>query len=171
MHRTPWIVAALALAACAPRPETPEQAQARRKAETDSAKVALQAAETLVLGYLAAGKADSAARFYTEDATYTTAGAPTARGRAAVQATFERLLGMGHWTIAVTPESVEASGPVAVEFGRSVISFAPGPHAPPGLAGSFPDTGAYLFTWRKVGGAWLIANDINVSTRAPGRKK
>jgi len=172
MARTPWAVAAmLALAACAPKPETPEQMRARLRAESDSAKVAIDAAEARLNAYLAAGKADSAALFYAEDATYTAAGSPTHRGRAAIQAKFQQLMGMGSWTVRTTADKVEASGPIAVEAGRYVITFAPGPHAPPGIAAMFPDSGGYVFTWRRVDGTWLITNDIVVSTRAPAPAK
>jgi ketosteroid isomerase-like protein len=170
----PWVAATLlTLAACAPKPETPEQARARLRAESDSVKTAIQAAESRLDAYLAGGKADSAALFYAEDATYSVVGSPTHRGRAAVAANFQRLMEMGSWTVTTTPDKVEASGPIAVESGHYVITFAPGPHAPPGVAASFPDTGAYVFTWRRADGTWLITNDIAVSTRtpAPARKR
>ena len=168
MTRTPWVAAALlALAACAPKPETPEQMQARLRAESDSAKTAIEAANARFAGYLAAGKADSAALNYTEDAVFFSAGVPAAVGRAAIQAQFQQWLGMGSWTITIATGKVEASGPVAVENGTYVFTFTPGPHAPPGMAAMFPDSGNYVTTWRKVDGRWLITNDMSLTTRAP----
>jgi len=170
--RVPLLTAALlALAACAPKPETPEQAQARLQAESDSAKTAVEAAEARLAGYIAAGQADSAALLYAEDAAFYMAGTPTSHGRAAILATFRQLLEMGSWTIQPVADKVEASGPVAVESGRYVFNVTPGPHAPPGMAAMLPDSGSYVTTWRRVGGQWLISNDISVSTRAPAAAK
>lgn len=172
MTRSPWVAAALlALAACAPKPETPEQMQARLRAESDSAKTAIEAAEARLAGYIAAGKADSAVLSYAEDAVFFMAGAPASRGRAAIQAGFQQLLGMGSWTITPTSGKVEASGPVAVETGTMVMTFTPGPHAPPGMAAMYPDTSNYLTAWRKVDGRWLITNDMSATTRAPAPAK
>ena len=172
MTRTPWVAAALlALAACAPKPETPEPAQARLRAESDSAKTAIEAAEARLGGYVAAGKADSAALVYAEDAVFYMGGSPAARGRGAILAQLQQLLEAGSWTIHPTADRVEASGPVAVESGTYVFNFTPGPHAPAGMAAMFPDTGNYITTWRKVGGQWLIVLDMSSSTRAPAKRK
>ena len=168
MTHAPWVAAALlALAACAPKPETPEQMQARLRAESDSAKTAIEAADARHAAYIAAGKADSAALAYAEDAVMSSGGTLNTTGRAAILAQFQQWLGMGSWTVTPTTGKVEASGPIAVETGTYVMTFTPGPHAPPGMAAMFPDTGAYLATWRKVDGRWLITNDWTVSTRAP----
>ena len=92
MTRVPLLTAALvALAACAPKPETPEQAQARLRAESDSAKSAIEAAEARLGGYVAAGKADSAALVYAEDAVFYMGGSPAARGRGAILAQLQQL--------------------------------------------------------------------------------
>jgi ketosteroid isomerase-like protein len=170
--RTPWVVAALlAFAACAPKPETPDQMQARLRAESDSAKTAIDAADARIEAYVAAGKADSAALGYAEDAVVYMAGSPAAVGRAAIQAAFQQMLGMGSWRIAPSDTKVEASGPLAIETGTYVINFTPGPHAPAGMVAMYPDSGNFLASWRKVGGRWLITNDMTATTRAPAPAK
>jgi ketosteroid isomerase-like protein len=161
----------LALAACAPKPETPEQAQARIRAESDSAKTAIDTADARFVAYMAAGKADSAALNYAEDAVFYPSGEPAAVGRPAIQASFQQMLGMGSWRIAPTNTKVVASGPVAVETGHYVINLTPGPHSPAGMAAMYPDSGNFLTTWRKVDGRWLITNDMSATTRAPAPAK
>ncbi len=172
MNRTAWVGAALlALAACAPKSETPEQAQARLRAESDSAKTAIEAANARFAGYLAAGQADSAALIYAEDAVMFPSGAPPISGRAAILAQLQRWVGMGHWTVKATTREVEASGPVAVETGSNVTTFTPGPNAPRGMAVRYPDTTNYETAWRKVDGRWLITRDMAVTTRAAAPAK
>lgn len=168
MARVPLVTAALlALAACAPKPETPEQAQARLKAESDSAKAAIEAADARIEAHTAAGSVDSTALGYTEDAVLYMSGSPAVVGRAAIRSAYQQMFGMGSWRITPSDTKVEASGPLAVETGRYVISFTPGPHAPAGMAAMYPDSGNFLATWRKVDGRWLITRDMTVSTRAP----
>ncbi len=172
MTGTPWVAAALlALAACAPKTETPEQMRTRLRAESDSAKTAIQAANARFAGYLAAGKADSAALVYAEDAVMFPSGTPPISGRAAIQAQFRQWVGMGHWTVQPTTRQVEASGPVAVETGSNVTTFTPGKNAPRGMAARYPDTTNYETAWRKVDGRWLITRDMAVTTRAPAPAK
>jgi ketosteroid isomerase-like protein len=170
--RIPVVAAALlALAACAPKPETAEQAQARLRAESDSAKTAIEAANARFARYLAAGQAESAALIYAEDAVMYPSGTPAITGRAAILAQFQQWVGMGRWTVKPTTHQVEASGPVAVETGSNVTTFTPGPQAPRGMAVRYPDTTNYETTWRKVDGRWLITRDMAVTTRAPSPAK
>ena len=167
-------VALLALAACAPKPETPEQMAARMQAESDSAKTAIEAANARFIRLLAAGKADSAAMNYAEDAVLMLSNEPAAAGRAAIRAKLADLLGYGTWDMSVMTTRVEANGPLAVEQGTYVQNFKPGPHAPAGMAAMFPDTGKYVTGWKKVNGAWLIVADISNSNRslsAPAAKR
>ena len=172
MTRIPWVAAALlALAACAPKPETPEQAQARLRAESDSAKTAIEAANARFAGYLAAGQADSAALIYAEDAVMFPSGTPAISGRAAILAQLQQWVAMGHWTVKATTREVEASGPVAVETGSNVTTFTPGPNAPRGMAARYPDTTNYETAWRKVGGRWLITRDMAITTRGASPAK
>jgi len=165
MRIAPWAAAALLAAACAPKPETPEQAAARMAAESDSARAAIAAANARMVAHWAAGHADSAAMNYAEDAVVLMPNEPTVQGRAAIQAKMAEWLAAGSWQFQVTTTRVDASGPMAVEMGTIVMSFTPGPNAPRGMAAMFPDTLKYVTYWRKVGDTWLIAADISNSSR------
>ncbi len=124
--------------------------------------------------YLTAGKADSAALNYVEDAVVMLSNEPASVGRAAIQAKFAELTGYGTWEMQFTTTRVDASGPMAVEQGTYVQNFKPGPRAPAGMAAMFPDTGKYVTAWKKVDGNWLIFADISNSSRplpAPGAKR
>ncbi len=168
MTRTPWVAAVLlALAACAPKPETREQAQDRLRSEADSAKSAIQAAYARFAAHMTAGTADSAALNYADDAVFFPTGAPAIRGRAAIRDIFQQMIEVGNWRIAVSDLKVEASGPLAVATGRYVTGLTPGPNAPPGVAALYPDSGNFLTTWRRGDGQWRIAVDMSATTRAP----
>ena len=165
MTRSIVAVALLALAACAPKPETPEQMAARTKAESDSARTAIEADNARFVRYFAAGKADSAAMSYAEDAVVMESNAPPVRGRAAIQAKLAELLGWGTNEFSVTVARVNANGPLAVVQGTYFENFKPGPHAPPGMTAS-TDTAKFVSAWKKVNGMWLIFADIANSNRA-----
>lgn len=162
MRVTPWLAAALLLAACAPKPESPEQMAARLKAESDSARAAIEASNARFVQFVAAGKADSAAANYAEDAVMYPDHAPAVHGRAAIAKWFSDGLAGGTMTMSVKTISVEASGPIAIETGTNAYALVP--KAPPG-ARSVVDTLNYVTTWRKIGGQWRISNDIAVSSR------
>jgi ketosteroid isomerase-like protein len=166
MIRSVIAVALLALAACTPKPETPEQMAARMKAESDSAKMAIEAANARFVRYFSEGKADSAAMNYAEDAVLMLSNEPAANGRAAIQAKIAEWMGYGTWTMTATTTRVDANGPLAVEQGTYVQDFKAGPTAPPGMAAMFPDTGKYVTAWKKVNGSWLIFADISNTNRA-----
>jgi ketosteroid isomerase-like protein len=166
MTRRLAAVTLLALAACAPKPETPEQMAARMKTESDSARTAIEAANARFQRYFAAGKADSAAMNYAEDAVAMLSNEAVIKGRAAIQAKLAEWMGYGTWQMSVTTTRVDANGPLAVEQGTNMMNFKPGPHAPAGMAAMFPDTGKYVTAWKKVNGSWLIFADIGNTSRA-----
>ena len=166
MRVTPLVAAALLLAACAPKPETPEQAATRMKAEADTARTAITASYTRFSRYIAANQMDSAAMLYTEDANFFNANMPVVRGRPAILALFKSLGAAGAWTVMPSTYSVEANGPIAIETGRGLETYTPGPNAPATMQAAFTDTIKYVTTWRKVGGTWLISNDISNTDRA-----
>ena len=166
MIRRLAVVTLLALAACAPKPETPEQMAARIQAESDSARPALQAALDAFARHMAAGQADSAAMFYAEDAEYLAPNRPTVRGRAAIQAMFAEQLGWGTYQLTFTTTRVDASGPLAVHEYAYVMSFKPGPHAPTGMT-AVTDTGKAMTAYRKVNGTWLAFVDVEGMSDRP----
>jgi ketosteroid isomerase-like protein len=165
MPRRVAAITMLALAACAPRPETAEQTAARMRAESDSALAAIRAIEARYSRYVAAGMADSAALIYTDDAVVMPPNQPAITGRAAIQAAWAGIMGLGTWHLTATPTAIEANGPLAVERGTYVQEFTPGPNAPPGMAAMFPDTGKYVTIWKKVGDTWMGAWEITNSSR------
>ena len=174
MNRRIAAVALLALAACAPRQETPEQTSARMKAESDTAKTALQAGFDRFCRNWGAGQADSVAMFYAEDAVAMYPNEQAVKGRAAILAELNKFLTYGQYQCSVTVTGVEANGPLAVAWYTYVETFKPGPHAPPGMAAMFPDTGNSVTGFRKVNGQWLAFVDIGVTARAmpaPAAKK
>lgn len=167
MRLAPWAAALVLLAACnTTKMETPQQLADRLRVESDSARVAIETANAAFARYAAAGQADSVAAIYGEQAILYLAGAPPVMGRTAIAAKFREILGSGTWTMNVMTTSVEASGPLAVETGRNIMSFTPAPTAPAGTA-AMTDTVAYVTTWRKLDGKWVLMNDIGVSTKAP----
>ena len=166
MTRRLAAITLLALAACAPKPETPEQMAARIKAESDSARPALQAALDAYARHFAAGKADSVAMFYAEDAVFLQNNGPVLKGRAAIQASVAEQLSWGTYQITFTTTRVDASGPLAVHEYSYVTSFKPGPHAPRGMT-ALTDTGKSMTAYKKVNGAWLAFADMGgMSDRA-----
>lgn len=166
MIRSIIAVAVLAVAACAPKSETPEQTAARMKAESDSARTAIEAANTRFVHYVELGQADSAAMNYAEDATIMLPNEPAVQGGAAIQARIAEFVDYGTWQFSFTTTRVDASGSIAVEQGTYVEDLTPGPNAPAGIAAMFPDTGKYVTAWKKVNGTWLIFADISNSSRA-----
>jgi len=176
MTRRIVAVTLLALAACAPKPETPEQTAARMKAESDSARPALQAALDRYARNFAAGRADSLVMFYSEDAVLMLANMPALKGRAAIQAKDAEAMSWGTYQVTFATTRVDANGPLAVQQYTYVMSFKPGPHAPPGMT-AFTDTGKTMTAYKKVNGAWLAFADVGgmsdraMPTPAPVAKK
>jgi ketosteroid isomerase-like protein len=174
MTRRLAAVTLIALAACAPKPETPEQMAARMKAESDSARTAIEAVNARAHRYFAAGNVDSLVVGYAADVVVMMSNAPAIRGRPAIRAKLAEWMGYGTWEMTATTTRVDASGPLAVEQGTYVQNFKAGPHAPAGMAAMFPDTGKYVTAWRKVNGDWLVFADIFNTDRpvpAPAARK
>jgi len=168
MTRRLAAVTVLAIAACAPKPETTEQMAARMKAESDAARTAIEAVNARAHRYFAAGNVDSLAIGYAEDVVVMMSNAPAIRGRPAMRAKLAELMGYGTWEMTATTTRVDANGPLAVEQGSYVMDFKAGPRAPAGMATAFPDTGKYVTAWRKVNGDWLVFADIlNTDRRVP----
>jgi len=171
MTRRIAAVTLLALAACAPKPETPEQMAARMKAESDSARTAIEAEMARYVRFFNAGKADSVAMFYADDAWLMLSNEPLVTGRATIQAKAAEYMSYG-LQVTITTKRVDASGSIAIEQGTYVYDLKPGPHTPAGMAAMFPDTGKYVTGWKKVNGTWLIIADVSNTNRPmPAPKK
>lgn len=166
MHRHVLAATLVALAACSPQAETWEQAVARMRAESDSARTIIEEKNARFVRYIGEGKADSAALNYALDAVVMLPNEPPVRGRAAIQAKLAEWVTWGTWQFTVTTERVDRNGVIAVEIGQGVQSLTPGPHAPPGIAAMFPDTVKYVTYWQLRDGGWHIMADISNSNRA-----
>jgi len=147
-------LALLALAACVPQAETPEQAQARMDTESAAARTAIDSLAPEFASHVNQGHADVVAGFYAENAVLMPPNAPTASGRAAIQAAWAEFISMKP-QLTITPQSVVANGPMAVERGVYSMSF-----TPPGATAPMTDTGKYLVHWRLLDGKWVIVDDI-----------
>lgn len=163
MRITVLAAAAVLLAACARESET-EQTAARLKAETDTARLVIEAKDARLAKFVAAAQADSFASIYAEDAVLYPANSPAVRGRAAIAAAMRAWFATGSVTYAPTILSVEASDPIAIETGQNIITFTPGPTAPAGTE-AFTDTAIYVTIWKRIGDQWLISKDIGTSAR------
>ena len=145
-----FAVAVLALAACKPAAETPDQAQARMAAEGDSVKAGVTQMDNAFAEHMKAGHADSVAAFYADNASLMAPNMPAAHGAAAIKAALTSMLAQGKPTaFTLTPQEVSANGPMAIERGRYVFGSAMG-----------VDSGKYLVHWHKIGGTWKIVDDI-----------
>ena len=161
MRLTPVLAAALLLAACAPGHETPKQTAARLTAESDSARVAIEAQTARAARFIAEGQPDSLASTYTEDVVAYWMDYPPTRGRAAIASKFRTFMATGSFVYKWTTLSVEASGAIAIQTSRVDVTFTPGPKAPRGTKpGTFTFYG--ITTWRKTGGQWLGSREIPI---------
>ena len=113
--------------------------------------------------WYAAGQIDSVASVFAEDAWQMPPNSPALVGREAIRGYWNRAVEWGEWEFTLETRSVSVRGPMAVERGRYVLSFSPGPDAPPGMA-AFDDHGNYLVHWRlEEDGEWRIVADAPVS--------
>lgn len=143
-----------ALSACQAA-ETPEQTHARMLAESDSARVAIEAKAAAFAEAVNTGQADAVAALYTDDAVLMPPEMPAITGREAIRATFAGMMAASPgMRIAFQVLDVTANGPLAVERGTWTIS-AP---TPDGAATEL--RGKYLIEWHRIAGEWLIARDI-----------
>jgi ketosteroid isomerase-like protein len=161
-----WLAMVTVAGLACQQAETAEQAQARMQEETTAFRTWLEAEQTRFEAWEAAGQADSVASMYTDNAVAAFANQPPLMGRQAVRDNAAMLYAMGTAGIDVRTVTAMANGDLAVEHGRYVYTFTPGPTAPPGMADMFPDSGSYIIHWHRVNGAWKIA-DLVVNSMKP----
>ena len=149
----------LGVAACAPKPETPEQAQTRMDQEAAAARTQIEAVAKRWEGWNAAGQADSIAAAFTDRGYQLAPNAPPAMGREAIQASQVQTFSMGPSTLHISVDQVSANGPLAVARGAYDVSVTPGPNAPPGMT-AMADTGKWVGELRQSGGTWQFATLI-----------
>lgn len=107
---------------------------------------------------LNSGDVEAIAALYSEDCRIMPPNAPAAMGRDAVRADFGAMIAAGLTGSLPTTEAFE-SGDLGYRTGVYTLN------APDG---SVVDSGKYIETWKKIGGKWLITNDIWNSDNPPG---
>ena len=156
MYRSLMSVLGIALlaAGCAPKAETPEQADARMAEEATAARTAIEAANASMAAHMNAERFDSAAMVYAENARGLPPNMVADVGRAAILKSLQNMAGM-RATISFATREVSVNGPLAVESGTYTFTF-----TPPGAPGPMTDTGKYLAHWHKMGDHWMIVENI-----------
>ncbi len=161
MRFTRFILAPILLVACAQsetaqQGETQQQADSRIAEESRVARAEIEAVGANLSRWLSTGAVDSAAASLTTDYRWHAPNMPAGSGRENWVAWVKGMITTSKVTQASTTESVVASGPIAVESGRYVLTFTPAPGAPKDVKAS-TDTGKYLWQWRKENGVWRLA--------------
>jgi ketosteroid isomerase-like protein len=150
--------------ACQPAAESPDQQRARLEAESDSARVAIEALNARFTGFFNAGQTDSVVSLYTSTATVMPPAMPAVTGADSIRGVFATMGSMmpKGSTLALRAQSVVANGPIAVERGSWTMTI-------PAEAGAPTEShGKYVVMWRKVDGEWRIEEDIwNEDTPPP----
>lgn len=155
------LAAAAATLACAPAAETAEQAATRIAAESSAFRVTLDSLNAAFDAAFSTGQGDAVAAQYTEDGELMVAGAPAAKGRAAIAAMVNGMAAMSA-TIRTKAVSVMANGPLGIERGEYTMTL-----TPPGAPGPVTDMGTYLIHWHNVDGQWLRAADVATTPTPP----
>jgi len=143
------------LAGCQ-RVETADQIAARIEHESQIARMEIEALNGEFERWLAEGQIDSLAMMIAEDAWLSPANMPVINGRADWSLRVGADLQRGKWTEDLITESIVSSGPIAVERGRYVLDFAPGPESPTGAV-ALHEEGTYLWHWKRVDQRWQLA--------------
>ena len=136
--------------------ETPQETDARIGAESSTARTEVEMIRENFERWVTAGAVDSAATILTEDHSSLPPNQAAGSGRADWVSRTTPLFTSGKFSLQHVTASVVANGPIAVERGRYLMDFVPGPTAPADMKAS-ADTGKYLWQWRKVDGRWLLA--------------
>jgi ketosteroid isomerase-like protein len=139
---------------CAPKAETPEQADQRMATEAAAARTAIEASNQQFMAYFNAGQSDSLAGLYAENGRMMAPNGAAAVGRAAMATSMNGMAAMKP-TLVLTTEDVAVNGPLAIERGTYKFTF-----TPPGAPAAVTDTGKYLVHWHMMGGKWMMVDDI-----------
>jgi ketosteroid isomerase-like protein len=108
-----------------------------------------------------AGNAAKVAAHYTADATFMPPNEPMVKGRANIQAWFQKHMDAGAITLKLQPVESRISGDLAFEAGTFSFGVKPKTGQPAN------DTGKYIVVLRKEGNDWKISHDIFNSDLPP----
>ena len=149
------LVASCLLAACQPA-ATPNGAQSASGAEADSARAEITASMHKLSQWLSSGQPDSAATLLTDDYQAMAANQPTVAGKAKWLEWTRQMVAQARITTEPTSESIEVSGPLAVQRGRYTNTFQ-SRATTKGASTTVTEIGKLLWHWRKVDGHWRLA--------------
>jgi ketosteroid isomerase-like protein len=161
MRSSTWLAAlAVTAAAACQQTESPEQAQARMQAESDSVMTMARELVANVDRWLAAGQADSMVAQYAEGATVMAPGMPAISGRDSIRAFLTQMFTWGRFEQRATVTHATARGPLAVIKGTYTMNYTPGPGAPPEMRAASSETGKFLVHMHRYEGRWLVVDDM-----------
>lgn len=159
------ILLAVVVALACNRGERADEVGSRNDQESQTARAEIERLATDYERWVAQGSLDSVAALLAEDGYVLPPDHPAIMGRSAWLTWARPMFAHGRWTDDLTIESVVANGPLAVERGRYVMTFIPGPTSPPEAA-AMSDTGKYVQHWQRVAGRWQLVTAIWNSDRA-----
>jgi uncharacterized protein (TIGR02246 family) len=132
--------------------------------ETEAVRQLIAQQNKRICEWYASGNAAAVAGAFAEDCWQMPPHAEPLVGRAALREFWEQAVQWGQWDFTLETQDVVVAGAIAVERGRYIVRFSPGPAAPPGSA-HIEDRGNYVVMWRREpDGQWRAVWDAPVST-------
>lgn len=148
------LLSLVALAACMPASETPEQMAARNQAITDSVRTWITSMAPRFAAGVTSNNTDSVVQFYASDAVLMAPNVPAATGHDAIKATLTSIMTAAPASrLDINVQSVSAAGDVAIERGTYVIVVKPA-----GAPSAVTDSGNYVVHWKRDGNSWKMAD-------------
>ena len=144
----------MGVAGCQAKSETAEQAQARMQSESAAAKTAIDSLSKEFANHMNMGHGDVVAGFYAPNAVVMPPNMPAATTADAIKAVMAEFVAMKA-QLTLSPQSVSANGPMAIERGTYSVTMTPA-----GAKAPITDTGKYLAHWHQMDGKWMMVDDI-----------
>jgi uncharacterized protein (TIGR02246 family) len=119
-------------------------------AAADDVRAAVEAGNRAFVAAFLAGDARAVAELYTERARVVAPGSPVANGRPEIEAFWRGVIASGVKDVALSTESVEAAGDLAVEDGTVRLV---------GADGAVTED-RYVVVWKRAEGRWRLHRDI-----------